>query len=303
MPALDFKEIVPRGRADGTSSILRPGVFGARGLRRRRRARPWPDGGRDLVVEEARQGPGGRTDVRWLVSCKHKAHPGQLRHARRGVDNPGPDRYARLHGLHRLLLDPCPEQRSAPNLAALKPQFECLVYDQERVERRLLETPGGLQLARRFMPRSFARCALRARSGDGLPGRTLPKEQLLLAGAAHRILPRRSGRRVTGNSPVFCVIFDPAHPTRSKLNLTPWATSWSTRRPSVSWTSTSSPWSGPSSAPELSRLIPDDDPLELCLWVVLDPSARILPARGRLREPQRGLEAAAEVIRQSEASP
>src|SRR4051794_9611541 len=31
------------------------------------------DGGRDLIVEEIRRGPGGETRLRWLVSCKHLA--------------------------------------------------------------------------------------------------------------------------------------------------------------------------------------------------------------------------------------
>lgn len=34
------------------------------------------DGGKDLVVEEKRVGVGGESCVRWLVSCKHKAHSG-----------------------------------------------------------------------------------------------------------------------------------------------------------------------------------------------------------------------------------
>ena len=34
------------------------------------------DDGRDLIVEEVRPGPGGSSIIRWLVSCKHKAHSG-----------------------------------------------------------------------------------------------------------------------------------------------------------------------------------------------------------------------------------
>jgi HJR/Mrr/RecB family endonuclease len=34
------------------------------------------DAGRDMIVAETRTGPGGDTTVRWLVSCKHKAHTG-----------------------------------------------------------------------------------------------------------------------------------------------------------------------------------------------------------------------------------
>ena len=35
------------------------------------------DGGVDVLVEEKRTGVGGETVIRWLVSCKHKAHSGQ----------------------------------------------------------------------------------------------------------------------------------------------------------------------------------------------------------------------------------
>src|SRR5687767_7298245 len=35
------------------------------------------DLGRDLIVEERRKGISGETVVRWLVSCKHKAHSGK----------------------------------------------------------------------------------------------------------------------------------------------------------------------------------------------------------------------------------
>lgn len=36
-----------------------------------------PDGGRDLIIEEIRQGRLGQTKIRWLVSCKHFAHTGE----------------------------------------------------------------------------------------------------------------------------------------------------------------------------------------------------------------------------------
>lgn len=34
------------------------------------------DGGRDLIIVEERKGDLGKTNIRWLVSCKHKAHSG-----------------------------------------------------------------------------------------------------------------------------------------------------------------------------------------------------------------------------------
>ena len=34
------------------------------------------DGGRDIIINEKRSGALGDTVVKWLVSCKHKAHSG-----------------------------------------------------------------------------------------------------------------------------------------------------------------------------------------------------------------------------------
>lgn len=78
MPALDFKEIAPASAGPsrdqfelfareflefmGFTTIVGPD----RGA----------DGGRDLVIEDTRSGIVGETRVRWLVSCKHKAHTG-----------------------------------------------------------------------------------------------------------------------------------------------------------------------------------------------------------------------------------
>jgi hypothetical protein len=71
MPIIDFKEI-PRGNiADGQQDQFE---FFAREfldlLDYRIVSGPsrGADGGRDLIVEELRTGPGGETKIRWLVS-------------------------------------------------------------------------------------------------------------------------------------------------------------------------------------------------------------------------------------------
>ena len=107
---------------------------------------------------------------------------------------------------------------------------------------------------------------------------------------------REAGGR---KSPVFCVIFDPAHPTRSKLNYSlGYFMEYQVTKRLVDEHFVAVV--GPSSAAELSRMVPDDDPLELCLWVVLDPSGRILRREGVYANPDEGLKRVREVIRQSE---
>ncbi len=301
MPALDFKEIATaQGGPErdqfelfAREFLVLEGFTVAAGPDR------GPDGGRDLVVEEARQGPGGRTDVRWLVSCKHKAHSGN------SVTPEDESNIRDRLGTHACtgfiaFYSTLPSSGLARNLEALKPRFECLVYDPERIERRLLETQGGLQLARRFMPRSFAWwAASHPVRGMDSPAAPSAREQPFFLREPHADLAvalREAGGR---KSPVFCVIFDPAHPTRSKLNyalgyfMEYQATKRLVDEHFVAVV-------GPSSAAELSRMVPDDDPLELCLWVVLDPSGRILRREGVYANPDEGLKRVREVIRQSE---
>ena len=78
MPVLDFKEIpTPTGGATRDQFELFAREFlefaGFKVIVGPDRG---PDGGRDLVVQEARTGVAGETLINWLVSCKHKAHSG-----------------------------------------------------------------------------------------------------------------------------------------------------------------------------------------------------------------------------------
>jgi hypothetical protein len=115
-----------------------------------------PDGGRDLVVLEARTGVAGETQVKWLVSCKHKAHSGAS-----VTPEDEPDIYDRVrtHACQGFLgfYSTIPSSGLATKLDAPTLQFEVQVYDPEKIERHLLTSSAGLALAKRFFPKSLTR--------------------------------------------------------------------------------------------------------------------------------------------------
>ena len=122
----------------------------------------WPDrgadGGRDLILKETREGPGGSSEILWLVSCKHSAHSGA---------SVGPTQEANIRD--RLETHECtgfiafystlPSSGLTPYLDSLRPKLGLLIYDREEIERKLLDSEGGRRLAARFMPVSFRKWA------------------------------------------------------------------------------------------------------------------------------------------------
>lgn len=76
---LDFKEIpeahIATGKQD-TFEMFARDFFEELGFKILVGPDRGPDGGRDLIIEEERVGILGNDNIRWLVSCKHKAHSG-----------------------------------------------------------------------------------------------------------------------------------------------------------------------------------------------------------------------------------
>jgi len=116
------------------------------------------DQGRDLIAEETRTGVGGKTTVRWLVSCKHMAHSGRAV----GVDDEVniSDR-VRAHqcqgfiGFYSTVASAGLTQR----LEALQretPGFEFIVFYREQIEKPLLYGGPFDQIFERYFPNSFA---------------------------------------------------------------------------------------------------------------------------------------------------
>ena len=78
MPALDFAEIAVAYAGVGRDDfeLFARDFLVTQGFEILVGPDRGPDAGRDLVVRELREGPGGQTELRWLVSCKHKAASG-----------------------------------------------------------------------------------------------------------------------------------------------------------------------------------------------------------------------------------
>lgn len=159
MSALDFREIPPANSSKGDQDsfelfardfLITIGYKVTNGPNR------GPDGGCDLVALEVRAGVGGETQVRWLVSCKHKAHSGTSVTADDEQDIR--DRISANHcdgfiGIYSTL----PSAPLQSKLEGLKGEngFEYQIFDHEAIERRLLEAIDGHKLAGRYLPRSF----------------------------------------------------------------------------------------------------------------------------------------------------
>lgn len=115
-----------------------------------------PDAGRDLVVEEVRTGIVGETRQRWLVSCKHKAHSGNSVTLE---DEPDIHDRVRTHRCQGFLAfySTIPSSGLATKLNAHGLPCEIQIFGPEHIERYLLRTPEGVELAKRFFPNSIAR--------------------------------------------------------------------------------------------------------------------------------------------------
>lgn len=154
MPVLDFKEIPEAHIAGGmqdTFELFARDFLSGIGFRVLVHPDRGADGGRDLICEEVRVGPAGETTIKWLVSCKHKAHSG-------GSVSPQDEPSIR----DRVEANSCdgflgfystlPSAGLSDRILGL--QIETLVFDREAIEEKLLSSSTGLKLAGRFFPKS-----------------------------------------------------------------------------------------------------------------------------------------------------
>jgi hypothetical protein len=113
------------------------------------------DGGADFVVEETRRGVGGESIIKWLVSCKHKAHSGNS-------VSPSDDANIRdrveanscqgFIGFYSTLAS----SGLSTNLDGLKNKIESQVFDREKIESKLLYSARGLEITERYFPQSLS---------------------------------------------------------------------------------------------------------------------------------------------------
>ena len=254
-----------------------------------------PDNGRDLIVEEIRSGPGGETSVRWLVSCKHKAHSG---------GSVTPSEETNIHDrleTHRCagflaFYSTLPSSGLSTTLSALPPKHASLLYDSAGIERKLLDSPRGRILAARYMPVSFNAWVQRSQFVAAPPVQDpqLIRNKFFLR-RPHDRLDQGLAEAKARNVLAFVVIYDPAHPSHSKLDYALGCfTEYQTTKRLVDQHFV--PIIGPSDDPMFSSLVPEDDPLELCLWVVLDGNGKVLRREGVYANPDEGMKRVRSVI-------
>lgn len=155
MPVLDFKEIpVPTaGAARDQFELFAREVLNCLGFKIVVGPDRGADGGRDLIIEEVRTGLAGETRVRWLVSCKHKAHSGT---SVTPEDEPNILDRVRAHDCKGFLgfYSTIPSAGLSGRFEGLKRDVEIQVFDPEHIEKLLL-TSSNAMLARRFFPKSI----------------------------------------------------------------------------------------------------------------------------------------------------
>lgn len=159
MPVLDFKEIPEAHVANGlqdTFELFAREYLSLMGYKVISHPDRGADAGKDLIVEECRQGVGGVTTVRWLVSCKHNAHSGSS--VTPTVEQNIIDRL-RTHNCDSFMgfYSTIPSSGLTTNLDRFitNNNIEYLIYDRELIERLLLSSDENLQIVKRFFPKSY----------------------------------------------------------------------------------------------------------------------------------------------------
>jgi hypothetical protein len=158
MPALDFKEIpLASGGPDRDQfELFARDFLELMGFKVLVGPDRGADAGRDLVLEEIRTGIAGETRVKWLVSCKHKAHSGA---SVKPEDESDIHDRVRTHDCKGFMAiySTVPSSGLATKLNAANLPFEIQVFDSERMEGILLGSTKGATLAHRYLPSSYSR--------------------------------------------------------------------------------------------------------------------------------------------------
>jgi hypothetical protein len=192
-----------------------------------------------------------------------------------------------------------PSSGLGSSLEALKGSHEVIVYDSESIERILLDSPQGRSLAARFMPESFTKWIRSSQHAEAQPA---PDPQLIrnkfFVREPYSDLNEALTEAKARQLPIFAVIYDPRHSTHSKLDYTlGYFMEYETTKRLVDENFVA--LVGPCTDPTLSELVPEDDPLECCLWVVLNGAESILHIEQVYANPDEGLKRVRGVIGKS----
>jgi hypothetical protein len=110
--------------------------------------------GSDMVVEEIRTGPGGETRIKWLVSCKHKAHSG--RSVYKSDDQDILDRVsAKMCGGFIGFYSSIISTGLSRILADLQDKIKVNIYSPDKIERILTGLSEMNTVFARYFPKSY----------------------------------------------------------------------------------------------------------------------------------------------------
>lgn len=164
MAIIDFKEIPQANIANGEQDcfeLFAREFFDALGFSVIEDPDRGQDGGRDLIISEKRTGLIGDSEVRWLVSCKHKIHSGASVNVKDEEDISDRIQTHKCDGFigfySTIISSPLSRK-----LDSIKANYEVQVFDKEKIERVLLENGSANKLIRRFFPKSFSEMELKA---------------------------------------------------------------------------------------------------------------------------------------------
>lgn len=157
MPIVDFKEVPEAHVASGNQDsfeLFCQEFLKFLGLQIVSMPDRGADGGKDLICIEKRKGAFGTDEIRWLVSCKHKAHSGNsvtpsdedniwdrvMQHSAQG-----------FIGFYSTVVSAGLNDR----LKSYTDRIGIKIFNAEEIEDQLLSSPNGQALFKRFFPRSY----------------------------------------------------------------------------------------------------------------------------------------------------
>lgn len=158
MAVLDFKEIPEAHKGSGmqdTFELFARDFLAFIGYKIVTDPDRGADGGVDLIIEEKRTGVGGETTIRWLVSCKHKAHSGNSVSPTDDAnirDRVEANNCQGFIGFYSTLAS----SGLSTNLEGMNDKFEYQIFDREKIEGKLLHSAKGLEIAERYFQKSLA---------------------------------------------------------------------------------------------------------------------------------------------------
>lgn len=158
MAMLDFKEIPPAdtGNGDQDSFELFAREFFAEVLHFEIVSEPnrGADGGKDLIAVEHQIGSLSSTDIRWLISCKHKAHSG---HSVKPTDEESIIDRLKQHNANGFIgfYSTLPSTGLNERLNSFRSsEYKIEIFNHERIESELIKAKRN-DIIQRFFPVSY----------------------------------------------------------------------------------------------------------------------------------------------------